>query len=158
MDIPSRAPDAAFAIAVTQSKNGSAPFPGRQIRDAGWEILDPLVEAGNASDYRTFIQRSSGEFSVAKEAYVKGRTGWFSGRSASYLASGRPVIAQNTGWSDVIPEGRGLFAFSDEESAVAALEAVVADHRAHAGAAREIALEFFDSTKVLGSLIERART
>jgi hypothetical protein len=92
---------------------------------------------------------------VAKETYVKARTGWFSCRSACYLAAGRPVITQQTGWSKGLPSGRGLLAFEDRESAAEALAAVAADPIGHSRAARAIAEEFFDSDRVLGDLLDR---
>jgi hypothetical protein len=106
--------------------------------------------------YRDFIQRSRGEFSVAKETYVKARTGWFSCRSACYLASGRPVVTQETGWSRNIESGIGLLPFSDLESAVDSVCAVEADPARHARGARAAAAEAFDSQRVLDGLLKDA--
>jgi hypothetical protein len=158
VDLPAGVPPVSLAVAVTQTKRGSDPFPAREIRDAGWELSDPNDVAATWRSYQNFIQGSTGEFSVAKEAYVKGHTGWFSCRSACYLASGRPVVTQDTGWSEVIPTGRGLFSFCDMESAIEAIEEVRTDPSLHARAAAEIADEYFESGKVLSSLIERATT
>ena len=94
------------------------------------------------------------EFSVAKEAYVKARTGWFSCRSACYLASGRPVVTQDTGWSQTLPIGSGLFAFTSFAEAVEGLTEVVAHPRRHAAAARELAREHFAAERVLGGLLQ----
>jgi hypothetical protein len=101
------------------------------------------------------LRRSRGEFSVAKETYVKARTGWFSCRSACYLAAGRPVVAQDTGWSRVLPTGRGLFAFRGPDDAADALRAADADPAGHGRAARVIAEEYFDSRLVLDDLLDR---
>src|SRR5206468_1137480 len=103
--------------------------------------------------YREFLCRSAGEFSVAKETYVKARTGWFSCRSACYLAAGRPVVTQDTGWSRFYPTGEGLFAFDDAAGAADALRQVAADAARHGRAARRVAEEFFDARRVLGNLL-----
>jgi len=155
MELPGHVPDVSLEVAVAQTGKVAAPFPSAATISAGWTILDPAKEVPDTESYRAFIQRSSGEFSVAKEAYVKARTGWFSGRSACYLASGRPVVAQDTGWSEIIPAGNGLFAFNTMEDAVEAVEAITASHPAQSQAARGIAEEYFDSSKVLGSLLAR---
>ena len=107
-------------------------------------------------DYQQYIQASRGEISVAKNLYVATRSGWFSCRSACYLAAGRPVIVQDTGFSDVIPTGAGLFAFSDGQEAEEALAAVEADYDRHSRAAREVAGEFFDARRVLSKLLQHA--
>ncbi len=93
---------------------------------------------------------------MTKETYVKAVTGWFSCRSACYLASGRPVVTQDTGWSRHLPEGCGLLSFCDRESAAAALRRVEAEPLRHARAARAIAEEYFDSAKVLTAMLNRA--
>lgn len=90
---------------------------------------------------------------MAKHGYVVSNCGWFSERSANYLASGRPVITQETGFSKFIPTGEGLFAFSTLDEAVAAIEAVESNYERHCRAAREIAVEYFDSRKVLTRLL-----
>ena len=134
-------------------KTTGTPFPIEAARRQGWRVLDPAVIAPDWRAYRTFIQESRGEFSVAKETYVKARTGWFSCRSACYLASGRPVIAQDTGWSRYLPTGEGLFAFDDQRSAVEALDRVTAEPDLHARAARALAEEYFDSDRVLSKML-----
>src|SRR5438034_869891 len=95
---------------------------------------DPPADLPGTLAHRAFIQRSQGEFSIAKETYVKARTGWFSCRSACYLASGRPVVAQETGWSHHLPSDCGLLAFSDPGSAAEALECIVREPARHARA------------------------
>jgi hypothetical protein len=118
-------------------------------------VLDPQKQVPNWKSYRDFIQASGGEFSVAKETYVKARTGWFSCRSACYLATGRPVVTQETGWSRFIPSGEGLIAFNDEAEAVEALREIRGDPRPHSYAARRIAQEYLDSNMVLAGLLSR---
>lgn len=120
----------------------------------GWELVDPHRAAGTPDAYRMFIQGSKGEFGVAKSGYVVSRCGWFSDRSACYLASGRPVIAQETGWSSFLPKGKGLFAFENAADVLAAMEEVAADYPANARAARLIAEEYLDSDHVLGGVLE----
>ena len=125
------------------------------LRANGWELLDPLVVAGTPQAYAEFVRGSKAELSVAKSGYVASRSGWFSDRSACYLASGRPVVAQDTGFSEFLPTGEGLLAFDDTETAAAATAAVEGDLDLHARAARSIAEEYFDARKVLPSLLER---
>jgi hypothetical protein len=119
----------------------------------GWELLDPAAVAGTPADYRQFVRGSKAEFGVAKSGYVESRCGWFSDRSTCYLASGRPVIAQETGFSRVLPTGEGLFAFETTDDVLAAVDALNADYPHHAAAARALAEEYFDSDKVLPRLL-----
>jgi hypothetical protein len=121
----------------------------------GWPLADPLEVAGTPDAYQAFIRGSRGELGVAKSGYVLSRCGWFSDRSACYLASGRPVVAQETGWSAFIPAGQGLLAFSDTDSAAAAIESVESRYEEHARAARALAEEHLDSDRVLGRLLDR---
>ncbi len=121
----------------------------------GWEVLDPLILAGSPEDYRAFVQGSWAELGIAKSGYVKAHSGWFSDRSACYLASGRPVIAQDTGFADVLPAGAGLFAFSTMDDVRAAVEELRCDYGSHRRAARAIAEQHFDSDVVLGKLLSR---
>jgi hypothetical protein len=102
------------------------------------------------------VQTSKAEWSVAKNGYVRGQSGWFSCRSACYLAAGRPVIVQETGFSKVLPTGRGIVPFATMEEACAAIESVEAHYSEHQQAARAIADAYFDSGRVLTSLVERA--
>jgi len=121
----------------------------------GWELVDPHRLAGTPDAYRSFIQGSKGEFGIAKSGYVLSHCGWFSDRSACYLASGRPVIAQETGFSSFLPAGKGLFAFEETTDVLTAIEEVAADYHGNARAARLIAEEHLDSDHVLGGLLER---
>lgn len=120
-----------------------------------WNLLDPSRVTSTPADYRRFVQSSKAEFGFAKSGYVISRCGWFSDRSACYLASGRPVLAQETGFSDHLPTGEGLFAFESSEEAVEHIRNMNADYDRHARASRRIAAEFFDSDKVLPRLLGR---
>jgi hypothetical protein len=151
LQLPRRVPEIPLALAVGQTPE--TPFPVGAVGGAGWNVLDPAVCAYDASSYHGFIVASRGEFSVAKQTYVKANTGWFSCRSVCYLAAGRPVVTQDTTWSRLMPNGRGLLAFRDEETAVEALRRVEADPKLHARAARAIAEEHFDSRRVLGEML-----
>jgi len=119
----------------------------------GWRLIDPAVVARTSDDYRNFVAGSKGELGIAKAGYVASRCGWFSDRSAAYLACGRPVIAQDTGFARVLPTGSGLFAFSSADDVLAAIEAINGDYAKHRRAARELAEEVFDSAKVLTRLL-----
>jgi hypothetical protein len=128
----------------------------RFLRSHGWRTVDAIPVSKDISPYREYILGSRGEFTVAKDQYVRPRSGWFSDRSACYLAAGRPVVTQDTGFGSVLPTGRGLFAFRTIEQVLDALEQIDADYDAHARAAREIAAEHFAAEKVVGSLLDRA--
>jgi hypothetical protein len=125
------------------------------LRENGWCLMDPAAVAGTPDDYRQFVQGSKAEFGVAKSGYVHARCGWFSDRSVCYLASGRPVIAQDTAFGEFLPVGRGLFSFSTVDEVLSAVDALNGDYACHAAAAREIAEEQFESGRVLGALLER---
>lgn len=140
-----------LAMAVHPEEKGDL----AALISGGWHLLDPAEEAGTPDDYRKFIQGSKAEFGIAKSGYVNSRCGWFSDRSVCYLASGRPVIAQETGFSDYLPVGEGLFSFEQSEDVLAAVEALNRDYERHSRAAREIAESRFDSDMVLPSLLER---
>jgi hypothetical protein len=150
--LPSRFRTRPLALAIGQTGGSAVPLARLQV--AGWRLLNPKACAGTPAAYQQFITDSFGEFSVAKEAYVKGRTGWFSCRSACYLASGRPVVTQDTGWSSIIAPGEGLLSFTDLDSAVGALDRVLTDPSRHGASARAVAEEYFDSRVVLGRLLE----
>jgi hypothetical protein len=119
----------------------------------GWHLLDPLEVADTPGRYQQFVQQSKAELGIAKSGYVISRCGWFSDRSVCYLASGRPVIAQETGFSDYLPTGEGLFAFTHREEVLEAIESLNGRYAMHAGRARALAEEFFDSDKVLARLL-----
>ena len=121
---------------------------------AGFQLTDPRAVAGTPDDYRRYLQGSAGELCVAKSLYVDTRGGWFSDRSACYLASGRPVVAQDTGWTAALPAGEGLLAFTDTASAAAALEEVAGDPARHSRAARELAEAHLSTAVVLPALLD----
>jgi hypothetical protein len=138
-----------FSIVVSQSIEKKKNFDYPNIINAGWHILRNYDYIKSLSDYQNFIAHSLGEFSVAKQTYVAAKSGWFSCRSACYLASARPVIVQDTEWSKYIPSGEGLFAFHNMDDILYALESVLSNPEHHSLKAAEIASEFFDSNKVL---------
>ena len=121
----------------------------------GWELIDPGGVAGAPDRYAAFVRGSKGELGIAKEGYVESRCGWFSDRSACYLASGRPVVAQDTGFSRHLPLGEGLLSFATAEEGAAALDEVGADYGRHAAAARALAEDVLDSRNVLELLLRR---
>ena len=125
------------------------------LRRNGWELLDPAEVAGTPARYGEFVRGSRGELGIAKSGYVLSGCGWFSDRSACYLASGRPVVAQDTGFSRYLPTGEGLFAFTTGEEALAGMAEVRADYARHARAARRVAEEHFDAATVLPSFLAR---
>jgi len=126
------------------------------LRENGWRRAGALAISENIDIYRTYIQRSRGEFTVARDQYVRPHSGWFSDRSACYLAAGRPVITQETGFSKFLPTGKGLFGFSDMDDVLAAVDTIESDYESNCRAAREIAAEYFAAEKVISSLMERA--
>jgi hypothetical protein len=126
----------------------------RLLVDGGWIPVAPAAVAGTVEGYRRYVQGSDAELMIAKGMYVDSRSGWLSERSLCYLASGRPVIAQDTGFTERYPAGDGLLAFSTPDEALAAIEALRAEPRRHAQAARAMAEEHFDSDRVLGRLLD----
>jgi hypothetical protein len=134
---------------------GGAKPPREQWRTLGWSVLHSHEVSPTADAYRSYVQQSRGELSVAKNTYVATRCGWFSCRSICYLAAGRPVVVQDTGFSEVIPTGEGILAFTDLQSAKDAITAVEADYAHHQAAAREAARRHFSHEVVLGDLLAR---
>lgn len=130
--------------------------PHEMLTGHGWGVVDSNIQCGDPDGYRNFIETSKGEWSVAKEAYAAHRPGWFSERSACYLAAGRPVVVQDTGFGATLPVGEGIVAFRTFEGAVDGLRSVDASYGRHSRAAREIAEEYFDSSIVLENLIDQA--
>jgi hypothetical protein len=123
------------------------------LRSAGWTLRDPRSVAADPWRYRSYVQESRAELMVAKNLYVQSRSGWFSDRSICYLASGRPVLAQDTGFSRHHPVGEGLLAFTTLDEAAEGVERIGADYALHSRAARKLAEERFDSDRVLGRLL-----
>jgi hypothetical protein len=124
------------------------------LHQHGWELIDAAHETATPESYARFVRASAAELGIAKEGYVVSRCGWFSDRSACYLASGRPVVAQRTGWQHVLPEGEGLLGFDDAAEAAEAIAAVRAEPARHGAAARALAEERLDARRVLPALLE----
>jgi len=148
LDLPSQA-RAGFELAL-----GGAKAPRSELRSRGWIVREPFGPSRSLRSYQDYLQSSKGEFTVAKHGYVVSHSGWFSERSAAYLASGRPVITQDTGFSEWLPTGAGVFSFRDPREALDAIESTNDRYDFHCRAAREIAEEYFDSRRVLSRLIE----
>ena len=147
LDLPRRT-GARLEIAVSGTS-----VPHEILAEAGWAVRDAHEVTASFDAFGDYIRRSKGEFSVCKSGYVKTHSGWFSDRSAAYLASGRAVVLQDTGFSAHLPCGRGLFAPRTVEEAAAALDAINHTPERHAGWAREIAGEYLDAPKVLGNFL-----
>ncbi|MGA2140332.1 MAG: hypothetical protein ABSH14_15855 [Verrucomicrobiia bacterium] len=147
LDLPRRMGEV-FEIAL-----GGVGAPAPQLQDAGWVVTEALAATGSVDAYLDYIGNSRGEFSVAKDGYVKTRCGWFSDRTVAYLASGKPVIVQDTGFREALPCGEGLFAFQTADDVVRAMEEIGGDYGRHCRAARRIAEDYFDSHKVLTAML-----
>lgn len=143
--------DRQFRLAV-----GGTEAPLDALAAQGWAVEDGPSATLTPEDYQDYLAGSRGEVSVAKNVYVAMRTGWFSTRSACYLAGSRPVVVQDTGFSHLLPTGRGLHVFSTGDEAAAAIEAVEANPAAEMRAARDVALAHFDAKDVLARLIDDA--
>jgi len=150
LDLPRRR-KAPFELAAAVE-----PQVRRRLLEHGWQQTNSIEISRDIDRYRSYIQDSRGEFTVARDQYVRPRTGWFSDRSACYLAAGRPVITQETGFSKYLPTGRGLFAFQTMEDILAAVDKIESDYDANCRTAQEIAREYFAAEKVVGSLMQRA--
>jgi GT2 family glycosyltransferase len=148
--LPSRS-GRTFELALS----GHTPQDRQLLESRGWRVRNALDLSTDLDSYRDYIRGSRGEFTVAKDQNVRLRTGWFSDRSATYLAAGRPVATQDTGIGAVLPTGAALFPFTSIDDAVAALETIEADYPKARWAAFELAREHFDASVVLGSLLER---
>lgn len=126
------------------------------LESHGWDVRPALEFSRDADSYRSYIMQSRGEWTVAKDQNVRLRSGWFSDRAATYLAAGRPVVTQETGFSNVLPVGSGLFAFTNMEEAVGAISAINRQYAQHSQAAAEIAREYFSYKVVLPKLLRGA--
>ncbi|MCA1625801.1 MAG: SOS response-associated peptidase [Acidobacteria bacterium] len=131
---------------------GSETAPGDFLQSKGWKITNPLIPTHTPWTYQKFIQNSKAEWTIAKHGYASSRSGWFSERSACYLASGRPVLTQETGFSKFIESGGGLLSFSSKEEVLEGIEKINKNYDAHCKTAREIAISYFDYEKVLSKL------
>jgi hypothetical protein len=150
IDLPARArPEFEIALNIHPADDKDLQL----LRRHGWHIVDPQVAAADPCAFRRYVQTSAAEFSVAQGIYVETESGWFSDRTVRYLASGKPVLVQDTGISRNLPVGEGLVAFRTLDEAVAGAECIDRDYDRHCRAARAPAEEYFDSDKVLGRLL-----
>jgi hypothetical protein len=147
MDLPSRT-SVPLAIAV-----GGDSVPTELLEGAGWRLVNPLKVTESFDAFREFIAASMGEFSVCKNFYVATNSGFFSERSAAYLASGRPVVMQDTGFSAHLPCGQGLFAVHTVDEAAAAINEIHTDYERHSKWACDIAIEYLDTSKILSRFL-----
>jgi hypothetical protein len=145
IDLPSRTAQR-FELAI----NG----PQKLLREHGWNTINAMDASKTPNAYRDFIQHSKAEFGVAKHTYVSTRSGWFSDRTECYLASGRPALVQDTGWTAHLPHGEGLLAFSSPDEALAGIDRINGDYAGHARRAEEIAAEHFDANRILTRLLD----
>ena len=151
IDLPSRARHDRFELALAVE-----PKTQQRLRNHGWSLTHSVKLSRDFDAYRRYIQSSRGEFTVAKDQNIRLRSGWFSDRAACYLAAGRPCIEQDTGFSEVLPIGQGLFSFRSYDEIVLALDAIRRDYPAACRAAAAIADEYFAADQVLASLMARA--
>ena len=147
LDLPNRCAET-LELAI-----GSPHAPRELLRQHGWQLIDPRTPTLDPWTYQRYIRESKGELSIAKEGYVVSRSGWFSERTTSYLASGRPCVVQDTGFSEWLPTGDGILAFDDIDGAVSALEDVERRYHEHCAAARQIVEDAFDAEAVLTALV-----
>ncbi|MGE3781609.1 MAG: hypothetical protein AB7H71_02550 [Alphaproteobacteria bacterium] len=148
LDIPARRQRTCFEMAMLPPDNGVR----REVEGCGWSLVDPRPVSADMESYRRFIAGSRGEFTVAKDIYVRPNSGWFSDRAVCYLASGRPVVTMRTGFTSYCPVGNGVFDYATHDEALAAIDAIEADYTRHSRAAREIAGDCFGASRVLSNL------
>ena len=153
IDLPLKTPQK-FVMAMGKGIGNKRPT--EMLQSKGWKIVEPDEVIPDHKSYRTFLAQSKAEWSIAKHAYVEGRTGWFSCRSACYLALGRPVLVQDTGWSEKLPHGEGLLPFSTMEDCVRGIEEINRNYAKHSRAARAFAEEYLDARKVCHDLLVQA--
>jgi len=151
LDVPHRA-GVFFEAALSLDDAGTI----AELESHGWRVRDADPLSRDLDAYREFIRGSAAEFSAAKDQNVRLRTGWFSDRTATYLAAGRPAVVQDTGFDVALPVGEGLLAFRTPDEAVAALEEISSDYPRHSRAAREVVAECFDAERVCARLLEEA--
>ena len=153
MELPKRVPHKfELALDIDEAERRDL----ERLQEHGWRLVAPRAVAADPESFRDYVRRSGAEFSVAQGIYVETNSGWFSDRTTRYLASGKPALVQDTGFSANIPVGRGLIAFRSLAEAVAGVDAIAADYDGHARAARALAEEYFDSDRVLTGLLEEA--
>lgn len=151
VELPEKVDGAVFEIALDIHPDDSADLEA--LREHGWRVVEPRKVAATPQAYREYVRRSGAEFSVAQGVYAEAGSGWFSDRTAAYLACGRPALVQDTGLANTLPLGEGLLSFSSLDQAVAAAQRIAAAPTAHGEAARRFAEERLDSDLVLGRLL-----
>ena len=149
MHLPSR-----VSVTMEIALSGAAPFD--QLRHNGWQVVNGYEKSSTMEVYQNYLSSSRGEWSIAKNAYVASHSGWFSTRSAAYLALGKPVVVQDTGFRPYYPVGEGLFDFTDLDEAVSAIESIESNYRRHCEAARSIAESHFGADAVITRLLRDA--
>ena len=154
IDLPGRVPEVSLEIAVNTGKTRRT--PRGLLERKGWHVVHPDQVCPDVQGYRSYITHSRAEWSIAKNGYVQGQSGWFSCRSACYLAAGRPVVVQDTGFSKVLPTGTGIVPFSTLQEAIDGIGDVERRYASHCRAAREIAEQYFDSSLVLTKLLDES--
>jgi hypothetical protein len=152
LDVPLHRPQTSFQMAMLPPDESVR----RAVEGAGWSLVDPRPISADMARYQEFIAGSRGEFTVAKDIYVRPNSGWFSDRAVCYLASGRPVVTMRTGFTSFCPAGRGLFDYATHEEALAAIDAVAADYPGHSRAARELAGDCFAGERVIAELLTQS--
>jgi hypothetical protein len=153
LDLPSLAPHV-FEVALSIHRGDAADLEALHLH--GWQVVDPAEVAATPDDFRRYVQGSAAEFSVAQGVYVDTRSGWFSDRSARYLASGKPVLVQDTGVGQHLPVGRGLLTFSTSQEAADGAASIAAKYAEHSAAARELAEQYFAAERVLARFCDEA--
>lgn len=149
VDLPQRTPQPLeLAVEIDDTTELAA------FQQHGWRLTNPLAVSQDMDVYHRYVDTARGEFTVSKDAVVRTKSGWFSDRSVCFLAAGKPVVTQETGFSKYIPTGQGLFAFSTIDEVLAAFESINSDYMTHAQAAREIAREYFAAEKLLRKILE----
>jgi hypothetical protein len=148
LDLPRRTPQRIELALATVP-----PDDVLRLEQHGWQVADAFVVSRSLDEYRHYVQASRGEFTVAKDLNIRTRSGWFSDRSACYLAAGKPVVNQDTGFDNILPTGEGLFSFRTMDDVLAAFDAINSDYERHSRAALDIAREYFDASRVLGDLL-----
>ncbi len=154
LDLPQSQSDSLFEIAINSGKTKRTPID--LLRHKRWQVVHPDDVCPDAQSYQAYIRESRAEWSVAKHGYVVGQTGWFSCRSACYLAAGRPVVVQDTGFSRVLPTGDGIVPFVSFDDSGEGVRSVEEHYDRHRAAARDLATSYFDARVVLASLLDKA--
>ncbi|HEX3954970.1 MAG TPA: hypothetical protein VHW90_15440 [Stellaceae bacterium] len=152
LDLPQRRPQTCFRMAMLPPDDTVR----REVQTAGWQLTDPRPISADMAGYQAFIAGSRGEFTVAKDIYVRPNSGWFSDRAVCYLAAGRPVVTMRTGFTSFCPTGHGLFDYATHDEALTAIDAIASDYPAHSRAARDMAGDYFSANRVIADLLRDA--